>query len=146
MGFPVLNQLMEPMTLSDSQMADYKSRVFVDLAEGYPFPEDLVPKHATVLSRVPFMTLVSSFCDLQSGGFHFYSVATMWGDFCSSLGTQKHNFAIKWRQSETVVSCLLCFSPTFLSCLLFTCIPHCLMIPSCFSLPCVRGLLRGCCV
>ena len=48
MGLPDLNRLMEPMTISESQLVDYKSRALVDLAEGYPFPEDLVPKHVTV--------------------------------------------------------------------------------------------------
>ena len=67
MGLPVVNRLIDSMTLSDSQIVDYKSRAFVDLAEGYPFPEDLVPGHATVASRVPFMTLFSSFCDHQGG-------------------------------------------------------------------------------
>ena len=64
MGLPLLNRLMEPMTLLANQLSDYSSRVFVDLAEDYPFPEELVPKQAKVASRVPFMTLVSRFCDL----------------------------------------------------------------------------------
>ena len=58
MGLPVLNRLMEPMELSESQLAEYRSRAFEHLSEGYPFPEDLIPKHSRLDSRVPFMTLV----------------------------------------------------------------------------------------
>ena len=35
MGLPVYNRLLEPMELSASQIADFKSRAFVDLAEGF---------------------------------------------------------------------------------------------------------------
>ena len=63
MGLQVLNRLMEPMELSERQLADYKSRPFCDLGEEYPFPEDLVPKHSKPDSNVPFMTLVSCFCE-----------------------------------------------------------------------------------
>ena len=48
MGLPVLNRLLEPMELSQSQMAEYRARPFVDMAEGYPFPEELIPKHCQV--------------------------------------------------------------------------------------------------
>ena len=59
---------MEPMTLSSRQEDDFCSRPFVDLGPEFPFPEDLLPKHAKVDSKVPFMTLVSCFCDwLRSG-------------------------------------------------------------------------------
>ena len=69
MELPVLNRLLEPMELSECQEAEYRARPFVDLAEGCPFPEDLILKHSQVKSRVLFMTLVSCFCDLlQSGG------------------------------------------------------------------------------
>ena len=44
MGLEVPNRLMEPLELSDSQLADYRSRPFVDLSGEYPFPEDLLPK------------------------------------------------------------------------------------------------------
>ena len=44
MKLPVLNRLMEPMELSASLLADYRARPFEDLSEGYPFPEDLVPR------------------------------------------------------------------------------------------------------
>ena len=60
MLLPISNRLMDSMTLTDAQLTEYRSRPFVDLSEGYPFPEDLPPKHSKVESRV--MTLVSSCC------------------------------------------------------------------------------------
>ena len=104
MGLPVLNRLMEPMVLSDNQIADYKSWTFVDLAEGYPFPEDLVPKHSTVSSRVPFMTLVSSFCELLRSGGDYTVLRRLWGHFCSSVDAEQLNYSVRWSRSETVVS------------------------------------------
>ena len=61
MGLQVLNRLMEPMELSDSQLANCRSRPFVDLSGEYLFPEDLLPKHSRAGTKVHFMTLVSCF-------------------------------------------------------------------------------------
>ena len=58
MGMPVLNRLMEPMDLSEKQLAEYRMQPFLELGEGYPFPEELLPKHCRVGSRIPFMTFV----------------------------------------------------------------------------------------
>ena len=69
MGLTVYNRLMEPMELSVSQESEFRPRPLIDLAEGYPFPEDLLPKHSRMDSKVAFMTLVSCVCDwLRSGG------------------------------------------------------------------------------
>ena len=111
MGLPVLYRILEPMELSESQEAEFRARPFVDLAEGYPFPEDLVPKHSQVKSRVPFMTLVSWFCDLLRSGDDFTLLRCMWGHFCASLGERKPEYSVQWSRSETVVSLIqLCFS------------------------------------
>ena len=104
MGLPVLNRLLEPMELSDGQMAEYRARPFVDLAEGYPFPEELIHKHCQVKSRVPFMTLVSCFCDLLRSGGDLTLLRRMWGLFCASLGDRKPEYSMQWSRSETVVS------------------------------------------
>ena len=79
MGLQVLNRLMEPMELSDSQLADYRSRPFVDLNGEYPFPEDLLPKHSRAGSKVPFMTLVSCFCEFLRNGGDFDYLRRLWG-------------------------------------------------------------------
>ena len=149
MGLPVLNRLMEPMILSDTQIADYKSRPFVDLAEGYP-----VPKHSTVTSRVPFMTLVPSFCDLLQSRGDYTLLRRLWGHFCSSVGSGQLTFSTRWSRSETVVTChdfsffsssatLLFF--VFLCWWLLIFVELCLFVElGCFSLSCVRALLREC--
>ena len=60
MGLPILNRLMEPMTLTDAQVTQNGPGAFVELREGYPIPEDLLPEHSKVESSVPFMTPASS--------------------------------------------------------------------------------------
>ena len=78
---------MEPMELSDSQLADYKSRPFVDLSGEYLFPEDLSPKHSRADSKVHFMTLVSCFCEFLRNGGDFDYLRRLWGHFCATLKT-----------------------------------------------------------
>ena len=58
MGLPVLNRLMDPMEMTEAQLAEYRAKPFEDLGEEYPFPEDLVAKHSRVESKVPFKTFV----------------------------------------------------------------------------------------
>ena len=92
MGMPVLNRLMEPMQLSEEQLAEYRAKPFVELGEGYPFPEELLPKHSQVGSKIPFMTLVGCLCDLLRVGGDFTLVRQLWSHFCLSLGKQKADF------------------------------------------------------
>ena len=39
MSLPIYNRLLEPMTLTEAQRVEYASRPFVELPEGFPFPE-----------------------------------------------------------------------------------------------------------
>ena len=105
MNLQVLNRSMEPMELSANQLADCRSRPFEDLAEGFPFPEDLLPKHSRVDSRVPYMTLVGCLCELLRSGGDFILLRRLWGHFLASLfEDQEPLFALSWSRSETVVS------------------------------------------
>ena len=88
MELAVYNKLMEPMELSATQEAEYRARPFVDLGPDFPFPEDLLPKHARADSKVPFMTFVSGFCDLLRSGGDFSLLRRLWGYFLASLGKQ----------------------------------------------------------
>ena len=107
MKLPLLNRLMEPMELSASQLAEYQSRPFEDLSEGYPFPEELLPKHSRVGSKVPFMTFVGCLCELLRSGGDFLLLRQLWGHFLASLSEeQEPQFALNWSRSETVVSIL----------------------------------------
>ena len=103
-GLQVLNRLMEPMELSDSQLADYRLLPFVDLSGEYPFPEDLLPKHSRAGSKVPFMTLVSCFCEFLRNGGDFDYLRRLWGHFAATLCGQEPGFPLRWSRSETVVS------------------------------------------
>ena len=107
MKLPVLNRLMEPMELSASQLAEYQSRPFEDLSEGYPFPEELLPKHSRVGSKVRFMTLVGCLCELLRSGGDFLLLRRLWRHFLASLSEEQGpQFALNWSRSETVVSIL----------------------------------------
>ena len=104
MRLPIYNRLMEPMTLSAAQLAGFRSRPFEDLGEGFPFPEDLVPKRARIESKVPYMTLVASLCDFLRSGGDFNLVRRLWGYFRATLGERQPDFSFEWSRSETVVS------------------------------------------
>ena len=100
------------MELTPSQLADYRSRPFEDLGEGFPFPEDLLPKHSRADSRVPFMTLVCCLCELLRSGGDFVLLRRLWGHFLASLSEEQEPlFALNWSRSETVVSteCVVSF-------------------------------------
>ena len=49
------NKLLEPMTLSETQLAEYRARPFEDLGGKLPFPEDLLAKHSHPSSKVPLI-------------------------------------------------------------------------------------------
>ena len=85
-GLPVYNKMLEPIELSANQIAEFKARPFVVLAEGFPFPEDLLPKQARVVSKVPFMTLISSVCEWPRSGGDFTLLRRQWVCFRASLG------------------------------------------------------------
>ena len=101
MGLPVLNRLMEPMEMTEAQLAEYRAKPFEDLGEEYPFPEDLVAKH----SRVQFMTFVGCLGELLRSGGDFSPLRRLWGHFCSSLGDRRTEFVLNWSRSETEVRC-----------------------------------------
>ena len=116
MGLPVYNRLLEPMELSASQIADFKSRDFVDLAKGFPFPEDLLPKHFQVGSKVLFMTLISGICEWLRSGGDFALLRRLWANFRASLGESAPEYEMSWSRTETVasvVSHFLCFRCRF---------------------------------
>ena len=103
-GLPVYNRWLEPMELTAAQIAEYKAQPFVDLAEGFPFPEDLVPKHAQVDSKVPFMTMISAVCEWLRSGGDFTLLRRLWACFRASLGERAPEYQLNWSRAETVVS------------------------------------------
>ena len=104
MGMPVYNKLLEPMTLSETQLAEYRARPFEELGGEFPYPEDLLDKHSHPKSKVPLMTLVSSVCELIGRGGDFFLLRQLWGRSTSSLGAREPQFQMNWSRSATVVS------------------------------------------
>ena len=109
-GMQVYNKLLEPLTLNDRQLEDHRSRPWFELGTGYPFPEDLIPKHSRIESRVPFMTLVSCVTELLRSGGDFQLLRRLWGHFCASLADRDPLYSIRWSKSETLVSILFSLS------------------------------------
>ena len=104
MGLTIYNRLLEPMELSASEEAEFRSRPLVDLAEGYPFPEDLMRKHSRGDSKVPFRIHVSCVCDWLLSGGDYSFLRRLWGHFCASLCDQSPEYKVEWSRPETVVS------------------------------------------
>ena len=122
MGLPVLNRLMEPMEMTEAQLAECRAKPFEDLGEEYPFPEDRVAKYSRVEPKVPFMTFVGCLGQLLCSGGDFSLLRRLWGHFCLSLGDRKTEFALNRSRSETVVRCsffLFFFVVRWISCPLF---------------------------
>ena len=106
MGLQIYNRLLEPMTLTEAQRVEYGSRPIIELAEGFPFPEDLAPEHASVESRIPFSTLVSCVGELLRSDGDFCLLRRLWGHFCATLEERDPVYNFKGSRTETVVSCL----------------------------------------
>ena len=104
MGLRIYSRFMKPMTLSAKQLADFRSLPFADLGEGFPFPEDSLPKHACVEPKVPLMTLVSVLCDFLRSDGDSNLLRRLWGHFCASL-----NFLLSGVDLRLLLVCLHVF-------------------------------------
>ena len=100
------------MELTAGQIADFISRAFVDLAEGFPLPEDLLQKYSQVGSKFPFMTLISCICERLRSGGDFALLRRLWTNFRASLGESAPEYQMSWSRTETVIGVahhFLCF-------------------------------------
>ena len=70
-GMPIFNQLRQLIALTDEELNQYRSRPFEEKALGYLFPEDRLPKHSQIHSRVPLLTMVSCLTEVLRGGGSF---------------------------------------------------------------------------
>ena len=92
-----LKRLMEPMQLSEEQLAEYRAKLSVPRgASSEAFPSWF---------KIPFMTFVCCLCDLLGFGGDSTLVRQLWSHFCLPLRRQKTEFSLSWSRSETVVSC-----------------------------------------
>ena len=87
------------MTLTETQLAEYRARPFEDLGGEFPYPEDLVAKHAHPGSKVPLMTLVSCVCELLRRGVRLLPIAALVGAFHCFVGYPR---ATVYRELESL--------------------------------------------
>ena len=122
---PVYNRLMDPMILSESQVAEYRDWPSKGKSEGFSFPEDLLPACTQVNSSVPLMTMVNCLLELLRSGGSYTLLRRLWGNFRATLGRDNPLYSLNWSQVESLVSCVLdeysslhvsVVFPSFLSC------------------------------
>ena len=71
-GLPNFNRLMDPLELSAEQVSSFLSRPSKGLADGFSFPEDLLPTCTRVDPTIPLLTMVMCLLELfRSGGSYF---------------------------------------------------------------------------
>ena len=104
---PVFNRLMDPMELNETQVADFMTRPSKGLAEGFSFPEDLLPACTSVDSSVPLMTMINSVLELFRCGGSYTLLRKLWGSFRATLGPEEPLFSLKWDRAETLVRCFM---------------------------------------
>ena len=101
-GLPVYNQLV--ITLTDAQLADYRSRPFERKVACYLFRENKLPEHGQVSSKVPLLTMVSCLTEVLRGGGSYTMLRRLWGFFRASLSESDPVYHIVWSKPETLVS------------------------------------------
>ena len=108
-GLPIYNQLRQAISLTDDQLADYRSRPFEEKAAGCLFPEEKLPKHSQVTSKVPLLTRVSCLTEISRGGGSYTMLPRLWGFFRASLSESDPVYHIVWSKPETLTECTLLF-------------------------------------
>ena len=110
-GLPVYNRLMDPMTLSEVQLEEYRSRPSKGKNEGFSFLEDLLPACAQLNSSVPLMSMINCLIELLRFGGSYLLLRKLWGCFRATLGHDSPLYNLYWSRPESLVStaflCLL---------------------------------------
>ena len=83
---PVFIRLMDPIVLSENQLAEYRDWPTKGKSEGFSFPEDLLPACTQVDSSVPLMTMVNCLIELLHSGGSYTLLRRLWGSFRATLG------------------------------------------------------------
>ena len=114
---PVVNRLMDPMILSETQLAEYRDRPSKGKSEGFSFPEDLLPACTQVNSSVPLMTMFNCLVELLRSGGSYTLLRRLLESFRALLGRDNPLNSLNSSRSEAVVS--FSFLVSFLLFLLF---------------------------
>ena len=103
---PVFNRLMDPMVLSESQVAEYRDWPSKGKSEGFSFPEDLLPACTQVNSSVPLMTMVNCLIELLRPGGSYTLLRRLLGSFRATPGHDNPLYSLNCSQVESLVSCI----------------------------------------
>ena len=103
-NLPTYNHLMDPMELSATQIDEYMKRPRKGKAEGFSFPEDLLPACTQVDSSIPLMTLINCLLELLRSGGYYTPLRKLWGCFRATLGPEDPLFNLNWSHPESLVS------------------------------------------
>ena len=98
------NRLMDPMEMSVTQIDEYMNRPGKGKAEGFSFPEDLLPACTQVDSSIPLMTLINCLLELLRSGGSYTLLRKLWGCFRATLGPEDPLFKLNWSRPESLVS------------------------------------------
>ena len=101
---PVFNRLMDPMVLSENQLAEYWDWPTNGKSEGFSFPEDLLPACVQVTSSVPMMTMVNCLIEMFRYGGSYTLLRRLWGSFRATLVRDNPLYNLNWSQAESLVS------------------------------------------
>ena len=93
---PIFDQLRQWIALTDEELNQYRSGPFKDKAVWYLFPEDRLPKHSQIPSRVP---LLPDGCLAWRRQLHHAS--SFVGFFCASLAKTDPLYRVTWNKPET---------------------------------------------
>ena len=81
------NRLMDPMELSAAQVDEYMNRPRKGKAEGFSFPEDLLPACTQVDSSIPLIAAEKLFVGVPSQWWQLHSPEETVGLFSGNTGT-----------------------------------------------------------
>ena len=95
---------MDPMELSETQIDEYMNRPRKRKAEGFSFPEDLLPACTQVDSSISLMTLINCLLELLRSGGSYTLLRKLWGCFRATLGPEDPLFNLNWSRPESLVS------------------------------------------
>ena len=101
---PVFNRLMDPMVLTEAQLAEYRDRPRKGKSEGFNFPEDLLPACTQANSSVPLMTVINCLVELLRSGVSYTLLRRLWGSFRATLCRENPLYSLNWSLAESLVS------------------------------------------
>ena len=95
-GLPVYGRMRDPLTLSAEKRAEYSSRPCRGRAEGFSFPEDLLPPCTREGSNAPLTTMVNCLLELLCCGGSYVLLRRLWDCFRATLESEDPLYNVMW--------------------------------------------------